>query len=77
MSNEITTLKELTDLVQSASDGMMPKVVAISGQPTFANRMPPVKQDTYIKPIEDDPEGFSVVGLDNDIGTFMMSPKKK
>lgn len=69
-------IKALTDLVQSSSDGMMPKVVAVSGQPLPTDRVFIANQET-IKPIDEDPEGFSVVGMDNDIGIFMMAPSKK
>ncbi len=67
-------IKALTDLVQSSSGGMMPKVVAVSGQPLPTDRVFIANQET-IKPIDEDPEGFSVVGMDNDIGIdFMKKP---
>ena len=69
-------LKALTDLVQASSGGMMPKVVAVSGQPLPTDRVFIANKET-IKPIDEDPEGFSVVGMDNDIGAFMMAPPKK
>lgn len=74
-------IKALTDIVKAASDGMMPTVVAISGQPLPTDRVriaPHQVSKDAIRPIEEDPEGFSVVGMDNDIGVdFMKKPAIK
>lgn len=68
-------INQLLDIVKSNSGGIMPNVVAISGQPLPTDRVL-IKQDN-IRSVEEDPEGFSVVGMDNDIGSMMMAPPTK
>lgn len=74
--------KQLTDLVTARAQGMMPSVVAVSGQPlpTDMVRIPkPSSPKKFtrdaVRSIEEDPSGLSIVDMDMDIGTAMLARK--
>ena len=66
-------MRELEDIVRDNSQGMMPSVITVSNMVPNCKPMtrPLIAEHDNIRSIEDDVEGFSVIGLDNPWGSVV------
>lgn len=72
-------IQELEDIVRDNSQGMMPSVQTVSNMtpnPKPMSRPIVVKHDS-IRSIEEDPDGWSVIGMENDFGSVKLPDPKK
>ena len=75
-------IQELEDIVRDNSQGMMPSVVTVSNmtpniKPMSRSMRPLIAEHDNIRSIEDDPDGWSVIGMSNDFGSVKLPDPKK